>query len=930
MNNKKIAAIVAVLILAFVTNVVSSYAEAQLGGSVDIVVEEPLKYVVTKAIDSTRYYNYKPYIIVDVWLQNTDTESGEFAVKIELISEGKTNVQSLKYVILPGTIKRFYYEFELPHDGAKYSYHYEVSPSTKPISGQYSLYVNDARTINGKKVTLKNVGSATANPPVIVDVDGVIETVTGTEIVNGIEVKVLKTYYSDNLNERYAVLSLRYIGQVYAVTKDLVITKVEFSPQNPKEREFVTAEIEIQNLGTDTISGQNVYISSEKDNLGVGFGQKRIGQDVPPKDTIAVSFGLTNSVQLKAGTHKIKFKVDATNNIAETNENNNEYETTLVIDQKYPIIQVYGYTFYELPDGTFSTNIIVNEKQVPIAFRLDPRQADKIYLEVSATQKVLGAQKVYIAFDPNQPDLSYFSIASAEISRILSLYTIQTVGAFLKDSNPVNAAVPIRTCSDATMNLPVIVLALSNKNAIELSNNCITVRGKTTSDLIFAADRLGLDIVGIKIPNSSNQPPTPPFKDLTITNVEFSPASLTEGESVTAQATIKNVGTEKITEDFDLYLDDGDGSLMFYKTIRGAASPNTMIIPISLGTYSAGTHKLRLAVDVRDVVDEINENNNNYEITLTVKPKQQTPSLPPTDAVQTTINLNKGWNLVSLPGELTEFTKLEGKPKAYLYVDGKFLSIKKAISVLGNNFPKYFAQNAFFVHSADSGKIIAQVMQDNSNQVALSSGWNLAPIRMFMVDKRLKEFAGSCMLSGAYFWSGAEQNWQFVDNTQKIIADYSEGGFAIYVPSNCILSEGTAPLPEDRPQLPVNPPSENKQVLTAANLKNLIQNSKLFGLLPSGPAFSLDVKDEFGTWLTGFTIYKSSSNLIVEDGIRQNYDFRLSLTENAVPELLSTNDICVTLQNLKNNGALILGDIKKSGWDLLPWKSVNDNCVRVQ
>ncbi|MBS3064210.1 MAG: hypothetical protein J4472_00145 [DPANN group archaeon] len=77
---------------------------------------------------------------------------------------------------------------------------------TARVGEEVFMNVGDTATVSGKKITLKNVGSATTNTPVIIDVDGVQETVTGTETVNGLEVNVAETFYSENLAERAATL----------------------------------------------------------------------------------------------------------------------------------------------------------------------------------------------------------------------------------------------------------------------------------------------------------------------------------------------------------------------------------------------------------------------------------------------------------------------------------------------------------------------------------------------------------------------------------------------------------------------------------------------------------------------------------------------------------------------------------------------------
>ncbi|HIH14033.1 MAG TPA: S-layer protein [Nanoarchaeota archaeon] len=77
---------------------------------------------------------------------------------------------------------------------------------TARVGQEAFMNVGDTITIEGKKVLLKNVGSATTNAPFIVDVDGVVETlnVNTAETVNGLEILGTDAFYSDNVNERSA------------------------------------------------------------------------------------------------------------------------------------------------------------------------------------------------------------------------------------------------------------------------------------------------------------------------------------------------------------------------------------------------------------------------------------------------------------------------------------------------------------------------------------------------------------------------------------------------------------------------------------------------------------------------------------------------------------------------------------------------------
>jgi hypothetical protein len=74
---------------------------------------------------------------------------------------------------------------------------------TAYVGDTYSMNVGDSVTVEGKTVTLENVGSSGS---VKLSVDGTSHTVSGTETVDGIEVTVDDYFYSDTTAERAATL----------------------------------------------------------------------------------------------------------------------------------------------------------------------------------------------------------------------------------------------------------------------------------------------------------------------------------------------------------------------------------------------------------------------------------------------------------------------------------------------------------------------------------------------------------------------------------------------------------------------------------------------------------------------------------------------------------------------------------------------------
>ncbi len=164
-----------------------------------------------------------------------------------------------------------------------------------------------------------------------------------------------------------------------------------------------------------------------------------------------------------------------------------------------PDFEISGFAFFILQDGSFATYVDVSGSKVPVAFRLDPRNASNISIDDSSVPELLGANKVYITLNPNQNDLGKFGVAAAEVSRITSLYNIETVASFTEDAKPSNPNVPIRTCADADNTTKIIYLNVGNETVVKDVNGCVYVTGKDADDMILAADKLGYNLLGIKL-----------------------------------------------------------------------------------------------------------------------------------------------------------------------------------------------------------------------------------------------------------------------------------------------------------------------------------------------------------------------------------------------------------------------------------------------
>ncbi len=80
------------------------------------------------------------------------------------------------------------------------------------VGSEFFMDVGDTVTVDGKKVTLENVGEGGA---ILVDVDGVRETIpgSGTRTVNGIEISNDETFFTNEISERSASLIIGETAQ---------------------------------------------------------------------------------------------------------------------------------------------------------------------------------------------------------------------------------------------------------------------------------------------------------------------------------------------------------------------------------------------------------------------------------------------------------------------------------------------------------------------------------------------------------------------------------------------------------------------------------------------------------------------------------------------------------------------------------------------
>lgn len=164
------------------------------------------------------------------------------------------------------------------------------------------------------------------------------------------------------------------------------------------------------------------------------------------------------------------------------------------------------------------------------------------------------------------------------------------------------------------------------------------------------------------------------------------------------------------------------------------------------------------------------------------------------------ISLNKGWNLVSIPGKLKKFMSNqctdEKKLIAYVWIDGKYVTLQEAREILGHEFAEFIGKNAFWVYSHNSCDLKVRIGDTTrASEIDLSPGWNFLPVTYDMISRKAEEISKGCSINSIYSWDANHQEWDYV-SLAHIVSNKDIGKGYIARSSNyCWLSGGLTPPP---------------------------------------------------------------------------------------------------------------------------------------
>jgi len=147
----------------------------------------------------------------------------------------------------------------------------------------------------------------------------------------------------------------------------------------------------------------------------------------------------------------------------------------------------------------WSIKFYLSENPQPylIDFRNDPLSLEDIEIDRDAKNLIKGDSQIFLTWDRGRNYTFLTTFAGLDIMQVVTNpqfgYWIPFNTSFTTEYE--NALV--KTCEDATDKETVIYFNVSNETFVRTEGNCILVQGKTEEDLLRAADRLALLLMGI-------------------------------------------------------------------------------------------------------------------------------------------------------------------------------------------------------------------------------------------------------------------------------------------------------------------------------------------------------------------------------------------------------------------------------------------------
>jgi hypothetical protein len=155
-----------------------------------------------------------------------------------------------------------------------------------------------------------------------------------------------------------------------------------------------------------------------------------------------------------------------------------------------------GFDFKKVDYG-YQLTLYINQANYPALVKVRNKPQDLEDIPLDEVSFLTKKKQIFVTLDPLNKNLTgKTTIAALEIDSFLDnpyLYNIPVNSSFTQPY----AGAPLKTCADVSDTDGVIDFDLGNTTAVSVVDGCVLIRGKTEDDLIRAADRLILTLLGV-------------------------------------------------------------------------------------------------------------------------------------------------------------------------------------------------------------------------------------------------------------------------------------------------------------------------------------------------------------------------------------------------------------------------------------------------
>ena len=151
---------------------------------------------------------------------------------------------------------------------------------------------------------------------------------------------------------------------------------------------------------------------------------------------------------------------------------------------------------FKKDDFGYQLQLYINDASYPAIVKVRNKPQDLEYIPIDDISFLTDKKELYLIIDPTKGLTGKTTVAALEIDAFLDnefLYNIPVHSAF---TEPYGEGT-VKTCADVTEDEGVIWLDTGKETKVFVENGCLFIHGVDEDELIMAADRLVLTLLGV-------------------------------------------------------------------------------------------------------------------------------------------------------------------------------------------------------------------------------------------------------------------------------------------------------------------------------------------------------------------------------------------------------------------------------------------------